>query len=382
LYNFFTSISRRARILAAVLAVLVILFGFMVFPSLINPEFEESQSKVPFYTADGEFRYISMVTIENPIYPLGINLSDEPVYFLAASPTLRGNFTFSIDATNFDLLVAFREKIVLSAKEGNTTYWEKEIPVTNNSGIWRGGPIVTDFTVDIASLKEEADSIQKVLKFDEGSSILEIVNTLVYRGKIEGTPVDETRIYSLPITLGSDSYKIDNEDLSQKQVLERNLSQLNLANPLNLWRILGIVAFVACLGLFIFVLAVKLGFRERDEATVRALMHYGLHTKYADFISRGELDEKTKEAIRIASLEDMVNTALDLNERVIFDEKSVIYFFIHNGILYFYKPGEEEPAGKKPAPGKEKPGGEKPPEKKSSGGKEKTGKSDDPFLEK
>ena len=101
----------------------------------------------------------------------------------------------------------------------------------------------------------------------------------------------------------------------------------------------------------------KVGFKERDEATVRALTHYGIHTKYADFISRGSLDDQTQEAIRLATLEDMVNTALDLNERVIFDEKSVIYFFIHNGILYFYKPGQELPGGKKSL------GGEKEPEK-------------------
>jgi hypothetical protein len=199
------------------------------------------------------------------------------------------------------------------------------------------------------------------LKSEQGTSLIEVINTVAYQGKINGVAVDESRTFSLPITLTGDSYKINPDDLSQKEVVQLTRSQLNIANPLNPWRILGIIAFVASLGLFFFVLAVKLGFRERDEATVRALMHYGLHMKYADFISKGELDEETKEAIRLASLEDMVNTALDLNERVIFDQKSVIYFFVHNGILYYFRPGKEEPGEKNPREERETPGKPKDP---------------------
>jgi hypothetical protein len=315
----------------------------------------ESLSQVPFYTIHGDYQYFATVTGDNPVWPRGTNLSGEPVYFLAASPLLTGNFTFNIDALNADLLLTSTEEVVISAEESNTTYWKKEYPVSTNTMSWQGSPVATDFSMNVSALKDEIDEIQKVLNFQQGTSTIEVMNTVTFKGRINGVPVEETRIYSMPMTLTTGSYSISNDLLSQSEGVTRSRSRLLVTGGLNILQILGIIAFVASLGLFFFVLGVKMKFQERDEATVRALMHYGLHTKYADFISRGSLDEKTQEAIRLASLEDMVNTAMDLNERVIFDEKSVIYFFVHTGILYFFKPGEEAGAGKKPSEEKKEP---------------------------
>jgi hypothetical protein len=347
LYSFLSTVFRSSRILMVALAILTVITGLWVIPGLFNPEFMESTSQAPFYSIQSSYQYVAPVTNDNPIWPVGTNLTLSPVYFFATSPSIQGNFTISIDAASSDLLANTTEEIVIQAEESNTTYWKKEIPLTNNTITWRGGPIVNNFAVNVSAYADEINAIQKALSFQGGTATIEVVNTVIFRGRINGVPVDEARIYSMPITLQSGSYTIP-DDLTQTQGITRSRSLLLTVSGLNIFQILGIVAFVACLALFFFVLAVRLGFRERDEATVRALMHYGLHTKYADFISKGAIDETTKEAIRLASLEDMVNTALDLNERIIFDEKSVIYFFVHNGILYFFKPGEEVPGAAKP----------------------------------
>jgi len=350
LYNFLTGIRRNSRIFMIALALLVVFTGLWVFPGLFNPGFMESVTQAPFYTIESSYQYAAPVVNENPIWPVGTNLTGEPVYFLAVSPTIQGNFTLSIDASSADLLAAMDEEIVLLDQESNTTYWQKEIPAINYTAAWQGYPLVTDFTLNVSALNDEIGGIQKDLNFQQGTPAIEVVNTVVYSGRIDGLPVHETRTYTMPITASSGSYIIP-DDLSQKEGVTRSRSELLVVSGLSIVQVLGIVAFLASLGLFFFVLAVRLGFKERDEAAVRALVHRGLHDRFADFISRGEFDGETG-AIRLASLEDMVNTALDLNERVIFDEKPGIYFFIHNGIRYSYRPGEEGSA-EQGSPGEE-----------------------------
>jgi len=39
----------------------------------------------------------------------------------------------------------------------------------------------------------------------------------------------------------------------------------------------------------------------------------------------------------VKSLEDLANSAIDKDERVIFDEDALLYFIIHDNILYLHR---------------------------------------------
>jgi hypothetical protein len=41
-------------------------------------------------------------------------------------------------------------------------------------------------------------------------------------------------------------------------------------------------------------------------------------------------------ALEIASLQELINAAIDMNERVIYDSSENIHFAIHNGVLYYF----------------------------------------------
>lgn len=59
--------------------------------------------------------------------------------------------------------------------------------------------------------------------------------------------------------------------------------------------------------------------------------------KYREWISRGELPDLDVEAsIDIVSLRDLVDLAIDLDRRVIYDESKALFYVLHENILYIY----------------------------------------------
>lgn len=69
-------------------------------------------------------------------------------------------------------------------------------------------------------------------------------------------------------------------------------------------------------------------------------------SKFSKWISRGKLEDFTPAArVRMWSLSDLVNAAIDMNARAIYDggEKGV-YFVVHECVLYYFDvdEGKEE----------------------------------------
>ncbi|WP_156471177.1 DUF5305 family protein [Thermococcus peptonophilus] len=68
-------------------------------------------------------------------------------------------------------------------------------------------------------------------------------------------------------------------------------------------------------------------------------------SKFSKWISRGKLEDFTPAArVRMWSLSDLVNAAIDMNARAIYDGEKGVYFVVHECVLYYFDvdEGKEE----------------------------------------
>ncbi|WP_054865239.1 DUF5305 family protein [Methanosarcina barkeri] len=72
--------------------------------------------------------------------------------------------------------------------------------------------------------------------------------------------------------------------------------------------------------------------------TSKKLENESKNSSFKEFISKGKIPENRSSLLQveISSLEDLVNAASDMNERVIHDAGSGEYFIIHNEALYIF----------------------------------------------
>lgn len=70
------------------------------------------------------------------------------------------------------------------------------------------------------------------------------------------------------------------------------------------------------------------------------------HSPFKDFVSKGKLPENVNSLIRveISSLQELVDAAVDINERVIYDSETGVYFIIHSSVLYIFRDNPKEEA--------------------------------------
>ncbi|MCP1714653.1 hypothetical protein J2T58_000493 [Methanocalculus alkaliphilus] len=95
--------------------------------------------------------------------------------------------------------------------------------------------------------------------------------------------------------------------------------------------------FLILVSLLIFVLITAISVRWQGGIDPEALKREDLRIEYKDWISNGRYTGlRNTEMIELASLEDLVAAAVDMNQRVIYDEKSGIYFFVVNNLMYQY----------------------------------------------
>ena len=75
-----------------------------------------------------------------------------------------------------------------------------------------------------------------------------------------------------------------------------------------------------------------------DPVFMAKLEQERMHSQFREFISEGKLPENRNSLItlEIASLQELVNAAIDMNERVIYDSSENIHFAIHNGVLHYF----------------------------------------------
>jgi Family of unknown function (DUF5305) len=346
-------------------AILFIIFGSMLafssyqmYQGYINPSFEEKNITVSSYTQYGTYSYSTIVSEPNPLYLTGTTLGmNESAYYFVASSIPNFSFVYRIDASDSANVTAIPKTIVIARSKNNDyenskIMWQKEFPVTpislTGSSTVKNEDSTNSFTYrflfNAATIENAIENTQYGLNypptwsstFDASAMTYEIKTLVNYNGTINGKQVENTTSFVLPMTMTKSYYELS-KDVSTN-VTDYNNETVSVQNPFTVETIKYplasmLISIIAIIGIIYCRIAY-----DPDPVQMAKLEQDHVHAQFKEFISEGKLPENRSSlmALKIASLQELINAAIDMNERVIYDSSENIHFAIHNGVLYYF----------------------------------------------
>lgn len=319
---------------------MMIFSGIWMFKIYSGSAYEEKN--ITSYTQLANYSYSASVTKPNPLYPEGTELGmGNPAYFFSVSPEADISFVYRVQAAeSADLNVETNTLIVASGKEGYgedaKIFWQKgfNIGEPKSAQLKNGNSFRTNFTLDVPQIQEKAKEIQEQINYTSEPTI-EIVTKVNYEGKINGENVKGEKSYTIPVNTTDTYYQMPEELGFAEDTYEivRVLTPPSISN-------LKVPLFFFALSLVLMgalISVKKMG--KVDQEYIEKLEMESKKSSFKEFISEGKIPENSGSLLQveIASLQDLIDAASDMNERVIHDPESGTYFIIHNGALYIFR---------------------------------------------
>ncbi len=280
------------------------------------------------------------------VWPLGTELEQgRASYFYAAKPQI--NITPIINLSHLNqgfLNGSLRAKVVIQAVNDKAQiYWQHILKETREESFvlsvdeegvtkqlsYRAKRI----SLDVISAQQQITQISNELMFQTGIFQL-VVNTYIQvKGSVNGSEVEKSLVQTLPITLEQVSFSVPKSQelassisFSEKMVSknrQQRIMELIQDNPLQF--------AVSTLLLLYFLLLFLTGRRNTPKAAAE-------HKRYKEWITEGSVETKENLQINIFSLEGLVDLAIDMDKRVIYDSGRSRYYVLTEDIVYVYDP--------------------------------------------
>ncbi|AKB35719.1 hypothetical protein MSSAC_1129 [Methanosarcina siciliae C2J] len=333
----------NSRIFIVVLGIAVILSSSWAYEAYTQDVYEEQEELISSYTQHGKYTYTAPVTEKNPLYSKGSRLEmGKPMYFFAASPTLEVSLAYNLNATDSAFLRVECETVVVATSEENSggsqeIIWKKEFPVEEMgyANIGNKDVLIHDFSVNVSEIRSKVIGIQDQLKYSSDTTI-EIVTHVNYKGEINGEEINNTTDFALPLVINPAYYKMpeklefnENNYTYEKIIVKKEPSVSSIKLPLSLFLLSTILvgALIPCTKM-----------NNVDPELIRRLKKEEKYSSVKEFVSKGKVPDNWSSLIQVEiySLHDLVDAAVDMNERVVNDIESGVYFIIHDNILYVF----------------------------------------------
>lgn len=319
--------------------VLISLLVLSVFWTLISirPKPATETVNAPTLSVRHEYSVVTQKALKT--WPPGTKL--EPgmaAYFYAAAPMLlvtpviessgleNGSLSGHIDT----------EVFVRAMDDKSRVYWsyttvdaKRQVFTLNEDG--QSTPRLTPLDpIDVSNVYAIVSQISEELSFYSGLLQIVVSSQIVLNGTVNGVSVDKRFVRELPITLQPAGFSAPgpNELTSEIPLVPESfsVSQNTLLQNVRENPIPFLLDGLLALALILLL--------PGKKATKQAVEH----RRFKEWITEGIVEVRDKTAINILSLEGLVDLAIDLDKRVIYDPKAGNYFVLTEDLIYVYDP--------------------------------------------
>lgn len=333
-------------LVVAALLVLSLVGGWAAYGSVAAPD-EADHRTVEAWSTTGGFEHSAAVQEENEVFPVGTELSNRPAYFTEISPELDAAFHFGYDAADGDVDVDVEaDRVIRSVDDEGVEYWSvnETVAETSDQGLAPDEEHTTTFTLDVPATVNESERVEESLGGSAGTVETVVVVHVTMKGTIDGEPVDRVETYELAVDPGGSTYSVDAPAAEERT--EERTEEVTTAGSSGFFGLLGplLVAFASVCTLGALVIARFNELLAPSEAELERVRTQYEREEFDDWISRGSLpaDLRDRSRIEVATLEDLVDVAIDSDRRVIEDEREGEYYVVDEGSLYVYEPRSVE----------------------------------------
>ncbi len=318
--------------------------GWAAYGAVATPDDEEvDHQTVEAWSTTGGFEHSATVQEENEVFPVGPELADRPVYFTEISPDLDATFGYWYDAPSGDVTIDVEaERVIRSVDDEDGEYWStnETLEESSEQALGPGEEHVTTFSVDVPAMMNETDRVEESLGGSAGTVETVVVVHVAMEGTIDGEAVDRIETYELAIEDGGATYSVDAPAADERA--EERTEEVATASSTGFFGPLGpiLLAFVSICALGALVITRRNGTLAPSAAELDRVREQHEREEFDDWISRGSLPDSVRDRSRIevATLEDLVDVAIDSDRRVIEDERVGGYYVVDGDSLYVYEP--------------------------------------------
>lgn len=292
-----------------------------------NPPTTEVTDQTNQQTIQSELRTSANATGDTSLYEPGTKLVDEPVYLLSAAPSL--TLTQRTDVPQGQRVRVEQDILIrYQTSHDGTVFWVESHVLAREKTTTSTGEVVTQTSVDIRDVQSRLDEIRAEVG-QAGTVRAQLVVTLSYETSRYTGELSET----IPVQLADSWYTIEGSSLKQTHgaTVTRRVP-IPTRSPLA-------YAIPGGIGVILLVVAVGIAISYRREFDQRRLEQQLQELRYAEWISTGSVsDSFEKTTVTIDSLEDLVDVAIDTDNRVIHDESRDVYVVIDDSTIYCFAP--------------------------------------------
>lgn len=205
----------------------------------------------------------------------------------------------------------------------------------------------TAVLVDVPKAYGVASRITEELMLYTGALQLFVISEIHLDGMVNQIQVYKDIVQALPIKLYQTSFFVPK--------LQEVETQINLAseagnpdmnqNLLNDLKEHPVQIVITLIWGSLLVLLLSAGKMSESKAALQ-------HRRFKEWITEGSVEVKDRLIIHIISLEGLVDLAIDLDRRVIYDEKTHLYYVLTEDIAYVHEYGRKEHEKNSPQLGK------------------------------
>ncbi|MFC6716470.1 DUF5305 domain-containing protein [Natrialbaceae archaeon GCM10025810] len=264
----------------------------------------------------------SAVVVEDGLWEEGTRLEDSAVYMYDATPELTFEPRTTVPGDEGE--VTHELEVEYEASRDGRVFWNDTDTVLEEDASVEDGVARSEATVDVAEVRNRTGELESRLD-GVGSVDVSLAFSVSYDdGTYSGDLTDSTAL-----ELTGDAYWLEeslSDDDTYPQTVEREVTES--PNPL-------VVGGLSLLGTLALAGAAFVNSRSSiDVERARRAVH---ERRYDEWISRGSIPMWIGDHhVSLDTLEDVVDVAIDTNERVVHDRQRGLFAVVTDGVVYYY----------------------------------------------
>jgi hypothetical protein len=335
----------RFGLLVAVLVTLLLVGSVVTAGAYGEPETAVEERPGPESSYTGAYDHEAEVVEPNPVYDVGIRLTDRSVYFSEVTPTLAGTFTYHYQATSdgeatvtLDMDLVIRSVETTSDAEP-TEYWRVTRDIDRTTATVGPDEVVSQsFSENVTRLANESQRIDEAVGGTPGDVRTSIVTTVTTEGTVDGRPVEREQRYNLPIRHDQGVYQVgDGGPVTNWTQQFRTVTVEQTPGPLR--RIGGpLLIVLALFGLGVLGVARHQDRLGLEPAEREYLAFQTARQEFDDWITTASLpdDSLDRRTVEVETLGGLVDLAIDSDRRVLTDPDGSRYVVVLEDVVYRY----------------------------------------------
>ena len=316
------ALAEHGRRIALALAILGAVLLVLAIWTVATPASETVRQPADSQTIESEVSHSAVVQSADSPWEQGTTLEDHPAYLLNASPTL--DVAVRTDAPPGST-VFHDARLQLRVVRNGDVVWEETRSLAAEEVTATNGTAVSTASIDVEQLQAQRRDLQQ-----QFAGVGTVQTRIVADARYETDSYEGTLSANAPLTITNRAYWIDG-DPSDSAARSRTVTVERTA-PVD-W---GTVALFVLLGLAA-VGGAAAAATYRVEADIDWLQQEVHRQRYDDWISDGNLPMGVgSEYVALDSLKDVVDVAIDTNQRVVYDDRRNVFAVISGEVVYYY----------------------------------------------